>query len=190
MFTLEELKSWGVVPRVHPNGFIQLDKPGTEGTVRLHIWPIAELPKQGSLHPVHDHVFDMQSEILKGVMTNRVFDFCEPPDPSVAVTVHELHVARYATPHDSTLVPTGDRGVLRLNSQIRIPAGGGYYLPAFALHESLVRVRPTVTLMTKTNIYKPHKPHVAVPVGMRVDNEYSRHAMSEAELWKIIEESL
>lgn len=185
MFTIDELKSWGTVPRVHPNGFIQIDKPGAEGKkARVHIWPDAELPKQGSHHPIHDHIFDMQSDVLKGEMTNRLFSWEFTVDPT-----HELYRARYKTPHDSTLVPTGKKGRVELATQITVPAGSGYWMPAFRLHESFVKVRPTVTFMQATKIYVPNKPVVAVPVDMTVDNKYSRYMMGP-ELWDIVAEAI
>jgi len=114
MYTIDELKSWGTVPRVHPNGFIQIDKPASRKE-RVHIWPDAELPKQGSHHSVHDHIFDMASLVLRGAMTNRLFDF-----PKDGEATHELHRARYKTAHDSTLLPTGQKGRLECSSQITV----------------------------------------------------------------------
>lgn len=182
MITIDEMKSWGTVPRVHPNGFIQIDKPEA-GKCRVHIWTAGdELPKQGSQHPVHDHIFDMRSEVLMGEMTNLLFDFARDGDPT-----HELHRARYRVAHDSTLLPTGERGRLEVSSKVRVPAGSAYWMPAFVLHESRVAVRPTVTLMVATKIYLPAKPVVAVPVGMKVDNAYDRHTLPASQLWDIVE---
>lgn len=185
MFTLDELKSWGTIPRVHPNGFIQIDQPGGR-KVRVHIWPAGDpLPKQGSQHPVHDHIFDMKSQVLRGRMTNLLYDFVKGGD-----VTHELHRARYRVAHDSTLMPTGDQGRLEVASMTVVPAGSEYWMPAFILHESKVVVKPTVTLMTATEIYLPAKPVVAVPVGMKVDNSYDRHAMSPEHLWELVAENI
>src|SRR5687768_2884644 len=77
-------------PRVHPNGFIQLDledvpeswhashKQGHSGAARrMHIWnpPGVELPHQQTVNEIHDHVFDMKSNVVRGVLVQRLYEF-------------------------------------------------------------------------------------------------------------------
>ena len=55
-------------PRVHPNGFIQLDL-NQDASMRLHVWPDeseGHVPCQETKTTIHDHKFDMQSMIVYG----------------------------------------------------------------------------------------------------------------------------
>src|SRR5882672_5609107 len=70
----EELRQQPRRPRLHPNGFIQLDL--TEDlSKRLHVWPDEPLQAQLTRHPIHDHSFDMKSEILAGCLANLIYEF-------------------------------------------------------------------------------------------------------------------
>ena len=60
------IKDKGLIPRLHGNGFIQLDLNGKD---RLHVWH-PDLPKQEFPTPIHDHKFSFKSHILYGELTH------------------------------------------------------------------------------------------------------------------------
>src|SRR5512146_542220 len=56
-------------PRVHGNGFIQLD---ITPTVRLHLWGDARIPRQRVATTIHDHAFGFTSRVVLGSLNHRV----------------------------------------------------------------------------------------------------------------------
>ena len=58
---INELKERGISPRVHGNGFIQVDL--THDT-RLHVWGDKRIPRQNTYTPIHDHVFGFKSHLV------------------------------------------------------------------------------------------------------------------------------
>src|SRR3546814_6146607 len=73
---LKAVRERGGRPRVHGNGFIQLDL--TERG-RLHIWGAPRIPRQKTATPIHDHVFGFESTVAVGRPVNLVFRivYCE-----------------------------------------------------------------------------------------------------------------
>lgn len=130
-------------PRIHPNGFIQLDlteveedwhrshKKGHSGSnKRLHIWnpPGIILPHQETYNEVHDHVFDMHSTVVYGTLWQVLYEFhakqkelykIKQTDEEVleidphVFVTHEKYQAVYSKTSDSRLQSTGEKGWLR-----------------------------------------------------------------------------
>lgn len=186
-------------PRIHPNGFIQLDlepveenwhashKKGHSGaSKRLHIWnpPGFELPHQSTVNEIHDHVFDMRSTVVRGRLWQYLYELEASDEPQ-----HEEYEAVYAKNSDSRLKPTGKRGTLRAVQWFPIAAGASYTQPAFTLHDSSADGL-VVTVMRKTEIHDGI-PHVICPIGQPPDNSFDRaSAMPAEEIWAAIDASL
>lgn len=188
-------------PRVHPNGFIQLDledvadswnashKRGHSGANRrMHIWnpPGIILPHQGTVNEIHDHVFDMESTVVKGVLEQRLYTMTiggfTAPD-------HELYRAVYSGKSDSRLESTGVKGYLVHRESYPIKAGETYTQRAFTFHDSFAEGL-VVTIMTKKHIHDGDA-SVIVPVGTVPDNSYDRAgAMPTEDIWNAIFRSL
>lgn len=176
------------VPRLHPNGFIQLDLDAA-GEMRLHVWPGKPLPISGqkTKHPIHDHNFDMESTVLRGGLRNLLYqaqptgaDIADPP-------LYGLHSAQMVGPNDTVLEPIDFRTyAVHEVSAADYQAGDCYSMSKGVLHESLA-VGLTATLVTKHRVNAMYRPRVAVPVGITPDNDYRRVA-SEGDklLWKTI----
>lgn len=178
-------------PRVHGNGFIQIDLSPDH---RLHIWGHPDIPRQEYSTPVHNHIFNFTSLVLVGLMINTTF----------RVTAdHEngTHVPWSAQPplsgHDSKL--TRDMveqrySVVKSARKVIYP-GEGYFFPAMVFHETIVTC-PTATLITKAgktikdNPTSSVKPTVMVPVGHEPDNEFDRHAHDRDMLMRIVKDVL
>lgn len=190
-FTLEYLKSLGRKPRVHPNGFVQFDiEPNI---LRLNVWPADPIPGHpGRVHPVHNHSFDLRSRVIHGALTNRTFHFYPSLIPfrrEAAVVGDEvvMHEARRVGDHDSVLAPVEGQpcGYLTLMTSGTHKAGESYTLERSVLHDS-VPVGLTATLMTLERPSPVYKPLVAVPLGVKPMNGYSREAFDEGLLWEIV----
>lgn len=172
----------GSRPRVHPNGFLQLDL-GLHDT-RLHIWH-PDLPKQTVRTSIHDHVFHMRSTVelgtLEQVRYSYTLEHCgEPSD--------EIYMARYTDKSESTLQPTGVLiAQTRVGSTI-VEKGETYQQPPFTFHDSVPATSVVMTIMEK--IYRSSgEPRVIVPLGEEPDNSFSRLDADEDFLWDIIYET-
>jgi hypothetical protein len=173
-------------PRVHPNGFLQLDL--SDG-VRLHVWPAYRdtFPRQSTVNTIHDHKFDMRSTVLKGTLIQKRYKprIDRPP-------THEIWQAKTDTGRnrDNQLVPTGvcvDRG-----DEVKITyvlEGESYTQPGLTFHDTAWRGL-TATLMEKVSIYRDHEPRVLCPLGTPPDNTYDRWSGDVGTLWSLIDEAL
>lgn len=158
--------------------------------MRLHVWPDIELPAQKTRHPIHDHVFDMTSTVIRGQLVNKTYKFVglgyedNPEDFSM----YALHRAQHIGPEETVLTPVGGIGYLRILSNELVKQDHSYALRHSVLHDS-VPVGLTATIMHK------HKgtigePYVAVPFGVQPDNNYRREAIDEETLWSFIARTL
>jgi len=171
----------GPRPRVHGNGFIQLD---LSETVRLHVWGHRDIPRQAVPTQVHDHTFNFRSRVLVGAITNVVYGAIDDPDGSFMVYEAQPNVGE-----DTRLVSTGRRVRLVECSRLWIQAGDSYLMAAGEFHESIVS-RPTATVITKTATQLRPIGRTLVPVGAQPDNAFNRYGESPEKLWRIIAEVL
>lgn len=189
MINLKAVRATGARPRVHGNGFIQLDL--TERS-RLHIWGDPRIPRQGVATPIHDHVFGFKSTILVGRLINVVYQFIPREHGDF-----RAHVAQTRKGKDTILVPTDQSGVLEphyvemvnWNSAVRV-----YHMRPYVFHETLAPDGPTATIIIKDGPTlvqgAPTPPRVLVPVDVQPDNDFDRFAANEDLLWRIIEDTL
>lgn len=195
------VRSHGQNPRIHPNGFVQLDlepveedwdrskKRGHSGaSTRLHVWnpPEMRLPRQETVNEVHDHVFDMHSIVFKGILVQQLYWFVIG---SVQPNTHELYEAVYNQASDSRLQATGIRGTLVTCNKVTVAPKRSYTQPAFSFHDT-GSLGTVVTLMTKTEIHEGDA-HVVCPIDNPPDNDFKRDDAAPAEvLWDAIERSI
>lgn len=189
----------GNQPRVHPNGFIQLDlepveetwekKRGHSGASRrLHIWnpPGISLPHQGTVNEIHDHVFDMKSTVVKGSLKQLLYALVV----GRTTPTHELYRAVYDKNSSSRLEPTGVQGILVFDAGVEVPEGESYVQPAFTFHDSDPGDNCVVTIMEKTEIHVGDA-SVLCRIGHPPDNSFRRDTAADtALLWSAIEGSL
>lgn len=177
-----ELRAAGRRPRVHGNGFIQLDL-NDAGTRRLHVWHDA-IPRQVVATPIHDHVFDMRSTVLTGTL---VHEELEPRSSEYGT--HKVYTAQQAAGTQNTiLVP--DAGLVSLDVVQRLVLGAGsiYTFPAGKLHTS-GHHGLTATIMEKVNAPGDYgRPRVLVTFGEEPDNDFHRDGFAEDTLWPFIED--
>lgn len=185
-----DLKALGHQPRVHPNGFIQLDI--VPGKIRLNVWTSDGIFCGSRAHPIHNHSYDISSRILKGALTNLTYlDRWATP----ANATHILHTAAKVpgTANETMLTPI-PKGYSRLVSQKAdtYAAGEGYVLEREVLHDSLPHGL-TATLMTIIQPNPYYSPMVAVPVGVKPHNFHRRETDDKVTLglmWGWIEQAV
>lgn len=182
--TLPALRCLGD-PRVHPNGFIQLDLNRSD---RLHVWHPRNPYRQKTYHTVHDHVFGFASICFSGRLVNVAYDVS--PDPA---GTHVLWQAECTDGEESVLRPaTGEPVRLRYRYAEVVQPGETYNFPAFQFHEPLFG-EPSLTIIRKhdktAHEGNPLHPLIAVPIGVVPDNDFRRDAVDVDVLWDLIEEA-
>lgn len=190
-------QSNGAVPRVHGNGFIQIDVPWDD-KVRINVWGHPDIPCQDSPSPIHDHRFGFISKIYKGVMTNHNLVYSHLHH----APTHQVYNPVCREGEDTILVPENQSyvadkqidllvGKTQQFSQSYVP-GETYEMRPFEFHETGV-CEPTITVIQKFPVtveYDSRKAQVLVPIGAEPDNKFTRDNTTAEELWRIIQETL
>jgi hypothetical protein len=172
------------VPRVHPNGMIQLDL-NREGTLRLNVWERSPVSRQKVETPVHDHAFALESFLLYGCLRNFIFDMDYGAEPT-----HTLYRCEKREGQETCLVSTGMRGGLTITHTEKLKPGDVYHVPSRVLHWAYTLSDWSLTLMEKIVLDTAYRPVVAVPLGVNPDNDFMRASVDPDELWDRINKAL
>jgi len=170
-----------MTPRVHGNGFIQLDL--TE-TTRLHVWGDPRIPRQRVMTPIHSHVFDFTSTVYKGRLIHIEYNVV-----SSETGTFQMYQVNPTDNDNTILVNTGYYyNIIPYHTKV-IEKGQSYSFTANRFHENLA-AEPTVTIMEKygsTLAENPNgpRPNVLAPRNIEPDNTFDRYH-DESLLWSII----
>ena len=188
MINVAKLKELGCRPRVHGNGFIQVDM--TEKT-RLHVWGDKRIPRQNVYTPIHDHTFGFKSTLIVGRLINIVYGFHRNSFGDYRVYSPQIREGE-----DTILRATTERvHVFPIKADLveHNTANKTYEMDPFIFHETFV-TEPTITIIQKTDITQaqdnPIKPRVLVRYDQDPDNEFNRYNADPELLWRIIERVL
>lgn len=174
----------GTRPRVHGNGFIQLDLSPSK---RLHVWGDSRIPRQAVPSPIHDHTFSFTSRIISGKLIHRTIAIT--PDRDGA---YRLYKAEVRHGEDTRLVLQPLRQMAVIVDERLLRAGDSYAFKAGLFHETIAPW-PCVTVIEKDGPSLAQggpAPRVLVPEGLTPDNDFDRYATPPELLWQIIEEAL
>jgi hypothetical protein len=190
--TVDWLRRAGARPRLHPNGFVQLNLLGEGGggsPARLHVfpWPLLR-PSEESNTPCHDHIFDMHSEVILGSVEQVEFAVALSHGAS---PTHEIWSVRTdGLNRDGAPGPTGVLVEAWLDQSSEFEAGCGYSQRAFTFHETRW-YGMAATVMTKRRVYQDFSPRILVPVGIGHDPaQDDRSRVPEDTLWEVIDQAL
>lgn len=168
------------VPRVHGNGFIQVD---LSPTTRLNVWGHPEIPHQAVSTQIHDHMFGFESRILVGVIANRRYQRCWG----------DKFLPHQAEPggagEDTDLKPLTRECDLINVGTVFYGGGDTYTLSAGEIHETVV-IGPAATIITKLGDRRPGPATVYVPKGEVPDNQFRRQEHDTEFLWRLISDVL
>ena len=162
-------------PRMHPNGFIQINL-NQDGSLRFHVWDDNPLPKQKTDNTIHDHVFDMHSTVLIGKLEHITFNFEVSSNG-----LYQVYTANYKSKENSILEASGIIGNLKEVGRSEVT---NYHFPAFEFHDSKA-YGLTATIMRKEKSYEG-TPRILCPVGVPPDNSFNRDSVDETILWEPI----
>lgn len=188
MYSIDKLRAFGRRPRLHPNGFIQFDIIPSE--LRLNVWTPEPL-RSKSLHPIHNHSFDIASKVICGMLTNITYGFI-PADYIEPFTTVLYQARRLEGSFDSVLEKIKDSnpyGFLRPLGIQSCNPGESYTMPRETLHDSIPHGL-TATLMHSIKPNSSYGPIVALPFGVTPDNDHRREDIDERILWEQIDAAL
>lgn len=171
-------------PRVHGNGFIQLDLTPAR---RLHIWGDPRIPRQKVPSTIHDHTFTFSSRIYRGQMVHREIDLRPHPDGA-----YRLYQAVTRRGEDTRLVGGDERYDARITRERLLRVGATYSFEAGQFHET---VAPwlCVSVIDKdgpTLAQGGKSPNILVPYDLAPDNTFDRYQTKPDFLWAIIFDAL
>lgn len=161
-------------PRVHGNGFIQLEMTKR---IRLHVWPEVgqELKSQKVYTGIHTHRFNFRSAVIKGSLVHREYHFQPAKDGAYRL---------YTPTSNERLEATGRVGNMVVRKTIALVEGQEYTFAAGLFHETLSG--GAVTLMEKTDQFDIPV-YVACPVDKEPDNIFDRDEdNTDRTLWAMI----
>lgn len=172
-------------PRVHGNGFIQLDL-NQDGSKRLHVWH-DNIPRQKVATPIHDHVFNLRSTVLCGTLIHEELKVVS----TIGTGTHRVFRAEQEEGTQNTvLVPDEGEVMLDVEQRLVLNPGSIYTFPAGKLHQT-DHIGLTATIMEKsfdpeTEVVGYGRPRVLVPVDQKPDNDFKRDEFDPATLWPFI----
>lgn len=176
---LEALRAAGAAPRLHPNGFIQVD---LSPDPRAHVWPEAALPTADPYCPIHDHTYGFFSLVTRGSVRNIDLE-------AIAHEAGEYRLWEIKQWADERRTPTprfidDKRYALRPLSDKRHFAGTMYGMRPFVFHYS--DAEPGSVTIIKILPSEPGRAaRIAAQLGDEPDNRFERDVPMErqAGLW-------
>lgn len=144
----------------HPLGFYNMVVYKENAvTIRLHYWPGAKRPVSSAVTPFHDHVWSLQSCVLKGSLRNIVLEL-EPHNEGRYAVANIAQISGV-----DTVVPTS----MRVNTEVAestIQAEGNFYsiAPSVFHFTEVTEGIPTITCV-RAEIVTQGGPRTLVPFG-------------------------
>lgn len=191
---LNDLRAANKTPRVHPNGFIQVDINKAQ---RLHCWSPLNPYRQTTYHPIHNHVFSFVSEVRVGRLINVDYGVGTWTDDMPSGLRHIPWHVELIDGEETKLVPEGGPPLLVVPTNMScVQEGQKYEIGKFDLHEATCPI-PTITVMTKYGLGPDGAKEgpnsqgavVMVPEGITPDNDFLRSEVDTDLLWEIIYET-
>ncbi|MBX8811341.1 hypothetical protein HBA91_01735 [Ochrobactrum sp. MR34] len=133
---------------VHPHGFYIVPVHKTEiGDWRFHLWPEGERKITGMPAFIHNHDRHVESRVLRGKLSNVVYDVRSVPVAGLPLYSVEYDGDRYAHSTSNFLYKTSERVVAQPILRQSLSKGEFYHVERHAYHEAIVPVgQVTATL--------------------------------------------
>ena len=179
---LEALRASGAAPRLHPNGFIQVD---LSSDTRVHVWPEEALSTADPYCPIHDHTYGFRSLVDKGSVRNIDLEAIAHEAGEYRLWEIKQWAAERRTPTPRFV--DDKRYALRPLSDKRHAAGMLYEMQPFVFHYSDAEPG-TVTIIKILPSEPGRAARIAAHLGVEPDSRFERDVSPErqAELWDLI----
>lgn len=171
----------------HPLGFVhsKLCYIPNIGDLRLHVWLEGFRNTQLPHMPIHDHIFNVNSFILSGTVTNHIYEVGNGNDNGHLYRTYEAQYKNVG----SLLSPTEELLTCRLKSSAVHSKGDFYIVKKEIFHETTVEVGNfAATLVIATERDDTKKPKILGPIKSQ-EYFYSREKCNEP-IFEIINERL
>lgn len=169
-------------PRVHGNGFLQLDLP--EPDMRLHIWPEQKLATQKVYTGIHNHNFSFNSRILCGALTHIEYDGLQQSP----IGLYQVYKTTPRDREDKGLVLASPyRYNLKYGRFFLLPQGSYYSFKYGNFHDSRGNGL-TATIMRKTRVEPLTEVYVLCEQHEVPDNDFNRYQFKDEQLWPIVKQ--
>lgn len=175
----EYLRNLGNKPRVHPNGFLQLDI--AEGK-KLHIWPDVPFKTVDVETPMHDHTFSFTSTVILGELKHTIYDLVEAEEG--LYRLYTVFPYKAIDREDPFSLLDDKRYNMEIREEITIKAGETYSFEAFEFHSSHAKGL-TATLIITHPFDKSRKARVTCRHD-QYPQFFKRDQFDEEFLWSII----
>jgi len=140
----------------HPLGFIRLKLASTaQGTLRIHIWPTTDRQSQSPIWNIHDHLFDLRSSILCGVVENHRFTVRSDRTPAT----HRLYQVSYSENQSRLHATTTAVSCHQLSTDV-YSALDNYQVYREEFHASVVKKDILAATIVVTSNHSEHPPNV------------------------------
>ncbi len=158
-FAYDKLQKLCAEPRFHGNGFIQLYLSERK---RLHIWSPNLPPIRSHNARIHDHRYDMISEILWGKLQHTTFDVCIMSTGNYdMIQLDGASEVRHKPGHILL-----DKYSREIKHQYCFAKGSSYSFNRHLFHDSAADTF-TVTIMTKGAENSDSFARIIVPTGTK-----------------------
>lgn len=154
-------------PRYHGNGFIQWYLNDHQ---RLHIWTEGLPNPPPNNARIHDHMFDMSSDILLGKLEHEVYEFL--PHEWGNYKAFRINPGK-KTAFDTTFL---DYGYLEIYHTFELPTGSHYMQRHGTFHKTASITALTITIMTKMGDFG--SPRIICPRELKPTNAFAPHNLS------------
>lgn len=182
IITYKDLRDSDVTPRVHGNGFIQVDL--LEKDCRLHIWPEPKLETQKVYTGIHNHNFSFTSKILLGTLLHIEYE-------GVKQSISGFHHVYKTIPRDredkGLILASPHRYNLGKSRWFWLGQGSQYDFEYGKFHDSK-GLGLTATLMRKKKVEPLTEVYVLCNYNEVPDNDFNRYQYTPEALWPIIED--
>jgi len=166
----------------HPLGFLHLPLIKNERTtIRLHVWPTGNRNTQEPNYPIHNHLFDIESNIFCGVIENTEYDInWNPSEPS-----HYLYDVAYEG-QLSRINKTDDCVLCAPKSSQCYFAGQSYRIKQGSFHASRVDEGCLTATLVTTSHHVDVAPKVLVGLNAEPTFIYDRVECDKDQLRNVL----
>jgi hypothetical protein len=179
---IERCRNKAKVITLHPNGFLQLGLSDSinkrSNHIQLHVWD-KEIQRRGSEEfQVHDHAFEIISNVLLGSIINEKYEVKSDPE-GIYQMFRGDGTGQLETNHE------------RVSCQFRcsqiIKQGNQYVIRKGEFHSSKSGSDVTATIILKKDIDMDYRTKVIIPINYRENKIEIDRTMDQYLAWSVID---
>lgn len=184
----DHFKEAGLLPRFHGNGFTQLY---LDHSHRLHVWhPLLPMPEENNA-TVHDHMWDMASQVLVGQVGHLTYDV-QAVDGETQYDMYSINQPEAPRQAHNDVVFTFMSGAtVQSTGHYMMQTGSIYHFKAGYFHESVANPGQLSATLLRKNKDILEYPRLIVPTGEAPYQAFGVGTQPpEADMWEAIKEAL